>query len=118
MPDYLSLCDIGIFFIKPVFSKLSSSPVKFAEYLAGGIPVIINRGIGDTDKLVTHYRLGAVLDKFDETSYTNAFKVVLKMVNEEKEALRSRCRETAKKELSLEMAIGRYRRVYEDILKG
>jgi glycosyltransferase involved in cell wall biosynthesis len=34
-----------------VFSKIASSPVKLAEYLAVGLPVVINQGIGDSQVL-------------------------------------------------------------------
>src|SRR3989338_11459019 len=50
--NYIRLADVGVFFIKPAFSKKSSCPIKFAEYLASGLPVIINKGVGDTDKIV------------------------------------------------------------------
>jgi glycosyltransferase involved in cell wall biosynthesis len=49
--SYLSASDAGLALIKPCFSKLASSPTKTAEYLACGLPVIINAGIGDSDSL-------------------------------------------------------------------
>jgi len=117
MPDYLTVCDIGIFFIKPVFSKLSSSPTKFAEYLSSGLPVVINSGIGDTDRLVKHYRLGVIVDRFNEESYAEAIKTIIRMPEEEKAALRIRCRETAQKELSLKIATERYYKIYERLIR-
>lgn len=52
VPAYLSLFDYSVFFIRPTYSKISSSPVKHAEIMAMGIPVVANSGIGDTDQLV------------------------------------------------------------------
>ena len=43
--------DVSISFIKPVYSKMSSSPIKIGETLAMGIPIIAN-DIGDSGKFV------------------------------------------------------------------
>jgi len=51
MPGYLAAADVGISFIRPCLSKLASSPTKVGEYLASGLPVVLNRGIGDSDRL-------------------------------------------------------------------
>jgi glycosyltransferase involved in cell wall biosynthesis len=56
--SYLSAADAGLAFIKPCFSKLASSPTKNAEYLACGLPLIINAGIGDSDALVREESCG------------------------------------------------------------
>ncbi len=117
VPDYLSICDIGIFFIKPVFSKLSSSPTKFAEYLSTALPVIMNSGIGDTEEVVTRYRSGAIIKKFDEEGYSRAIESVGNMLKTEKDALKSRCREAAEKELSLVMAVERFNKIYAELGK-
>ena len=116
MPYYLSVCDMGIFFIKPVFSKLSSSPVKFAEYLSNGLPVVINSGIGDTGSLVKYHSLGSVVDDFNEESYAKAIKAVTGMLKTERGALKARCRRVAEKELSLNMATEKYGKIYERII--
>ena len=39
----------SIFFIKPSYSKISSSPTKQGELMGLGIPVICNKGVGDVD---------------------------------------------------------------------
>jgi len=117
VPDYLAVCDIGIFFIKPVFSKLSSSPVKFAEYLSSGLPVVINACIGDTERMVKRYNLGTIVDEFNDEGYTKALKALMKMIEGERDALKSRCRIVAERELSLKMATEKYYKVYASLLK-
>jgi glycosyltransferase involved in cell wall biosynthesis len=47
VPDALSAADVGLALIKPCFSKRSSSPTKYAEYLAVGLPIVISREVGD-----------------------------------------------------------------------
>src|SRR5258708_36774615 len=60
VPSYLSAADAGLAFIKPCFSKLASSPTKYAEYLGCGLPLIINCGIGDSDTLIMREKAGVL----------------------------------------------------------
>ncbi|MFT7233075.1 MAG: glycosyltransferase involved in cell wall biosynthesis [Cyclobacteriaceae bacterium] len=46
VPLYLSIASLGIFFIKPSYSKKASSATKMGEMLAMGLPIITN-DIGD-----------------------------------------------------------------------
>ena len=116
VPGYLSMCDTGIFFIRPLFSKLSSSPVKFGEYLASGLPVVINRGVGDTERIVEEEKVGVVLKNFDKTGYHTAFNKLKELFNDKN--LRGRCRDAANEFLSLENAVGSYRTIYTSLNRG
>lgn len=71
VPHYISLFDVSIFFIRPTYSKKASSPTKQGEIMAMGIPLICNAGVGDTDKVVTDYKSGIVLEELNEDSYRN-----------------------------------------------
>lgn len=64
IPGLLSICRWSIFFIKPSYSKKSSSPTKQGELMAMGIPIICNAGVGDTDAIVNKYASGIVLESF------------------------------------------------------
>jgi glycosyltransferase involved in cell wall biosynthesis len=72
VPSFLSAADVGVAFIKPCLSKLASSPTKYGEYLACGLPLLINSGIGDSDALVEQFHVGTLLKKFDAVSYRKA----------------------------------------------
>ncbi|MDI6784796.1 MAG: glycosyltransferase, partial [bacterium] len=52
MPDYLLMSDIGLLVRVPSVISEVASPVKFAEYLACGVPVIAYPHIGDTQKII------------------------------------------------------------------
>jgi glycosyltransferase involved in cell wall biosynthesis len=52
MPAALAAADAAVSFITPCFSKLGSSPTRIVEYLAIGLPTVLNRGIGDSDHLI------------------------------------------------------------------
>lgn len=105
---YLSAADSAISFIKACYSKLSSSPTKIAEYLACGLPIIANSGVGDVDALINENRVGVLIPEFSREAYLQALAAVSNLgdVNE-------RCRETAVREFDLGQVGGeRYRRIY------
>lgn len=72
MPTYLSAVDFAISFIKPGYSKLSSSPTKIGEYLASGLPIITNAGIGDIDEVVSGEAVGVLVHSLDASAYHRA----------------------------------------------
>ncbi len=111
MPEYINLADVGIFFIKPVFSKRSSCPTKFAEYLSCGLPLVINSKIGDTDNIVKERKLGVVIDDFDKDSYLSGLRE-LSVLMKEKELLTKRSRMTAEELFSLEKGVSVYFDIY------
>jgi glycosyltransferase involved in cell wall biosynthesis len=113
--NYLNTADMGIFFIKPCFSKIASCPTKFAEYLACGLPVIINSKIGDTDDIVRDNRAGIVIESFNIKEYAKAMADIKKLL-EEGDILKRRCRDTAKRYFSLEEGVSKYCKIY-DMLK-
>jgi glycosyltransferase involved in cell wall biosynthesis len=58
MPGALSAADGAVCFIEPQFSKIASSPTKLGEYLAVGLPVAMNRGVGDSDAILDEAAAG------------------------------------------------------------
>jgi glycosyltransferase involved in cell wall biosynthesis len=79
VPSYLAASDAGIAFIKPSFSKLASSPTKNAEYLACGLPIVINAGVGDSDALATEFNVGVLVNEFNAAEYEKAAAAMEKM---------------------------------------
>lgn len=111
IPQYLKAADVAISFIKPCYSKLSSSPTKMAEYLAGGLPVVCNAGIGDVDELVKDDRVGVILEKLDAEAYKRALDALGELLQDEKTI--ERCRLSAYNRFDLEKVGGeKYRRLY------
>ncbi|HLN97808.1 MAG TPA: glycosyltransferase [Pyrinomonadaceae bacterium] len=117
VPRYLLAADVAISFIKPCYSKQSSSPTKIAEYLASGLPIVCNAGVGDLDKLITEKHAGALLREFTPQAYRQALDEIDVMRSEDN--LAERLRAVARQEFDL-LSIGRtrYRRLYERLLEG
>lgn len=115
VPRYLRAADIAISFIKPCYSKQSSSPTKIAEYLASGLPVVCNTGVGDLDKLIEENRVGALLREFTPQAYLQALNEVDAMRGDE--TLAERLRGVARQEFDL-VGVGRtrYRRLYRRLV--
>lgn len=116
VPAYLSASDVGIAFIKPCFSKLASSPTKYAEYLACGLPLILNAGIGDSDALVTQHSVGALISDFSESEYARALQVIEEFVANA-EITRRRLREVAASLFDIStVGLQRYAQLYREVL--
>ena len=62
VPLYLAAADYGLLVREPSVTNRVSSPVKFAEYMAAGLPVIISEGIGDYSALVKDKACGHLAD--------------------------------------------------------
>lgn len=115
--SYLSASDAGLAFIKPCFSKLASSPTKTAEYLACGLPVILNAGVGDSDMLVTREHVGALVTEFSTDDYRRAARTIDAMLSD-REATRRHTREVATRLFDVrQTGLERYSRLYEEVLQ-
>jgi glycosyltransferase involved in cell wall biosynthesis len=115
MPEYLGAADAGIFFIRPVLSKRSSCPIKFAEYLSCGLPVVINSGIGDTAQAVEENSAGAVVKGFSCLEYKEAARKIASIAAQGPAASK-RCRIAAENGFSLGSGVEKYMKVYDSVL--
>lgn len=112
VPAYLAAGDVGISFIKRCFSKLASSPTKNAEYLACGLPIVINAGIGDSDRLAQISDAAILVDDVNEQSFERAWLAVQNAIGDPQR--KTKARELAQKEFDLVSVGGaRYASLYE-----
>ena len=117
IPLYLSGADASISFIKPCYSKQASSPTKNAEYLACGLPIIANDGVGDTTEQLTEDKTGVIIGELNVDGYNLAFRELNEMLSHRAE-LALRCRQSAEKRFDLvEVGGTRYRRLYKRLLR-
>lgn len=112
VPFYIKASDINISFIKPVFSKISSSPTKLGEVLSMGIPVICNSGIGDVKEIVEASGSGVVIDGFSEKDFDIAIEKIPYLTTLHPSAIRT----AAAKVFDLDNGIELYKRAYQQIL--
>lgn len=113
VPDILSAADVGILFRRQnPFIRTVSSPIKFAEYLACGLPVVVSQGVGDTEQVILDHNVGVVIDTEDPKQISVGANKLVKMIKSDSN-LSSRCREVAEKELSLDYAEALYLEAYQ-----
>ena len=117
IPNYLSAADAGIAFFRPGISRLGTSPVKVSEYLACGLPIIINARVGDSDQLVTRENVGARVQSFSVAEYDNAIKSLEKFVTQPNET-RRHTRAVAERLFDLgRVGATRYAALYKQVLR-
>jgi glycosyltransferase involved in cell wall biosynthesis len=114
MPGFLAAGDIGISFIKRCLSKLASSPTKNGEYLACGLPIVINAGIGDSDALARESRAAILIEDFNKIDFEAAWTRIDEVVSDPE--IKTRARELAERVFDLESVGGeRYAHLYEEV---
>lgn len=115
VPSYLAAADVGLAFIKRCVSKIASSPTKNGEYLACGLPLLINAGVGDSDALVHEWKAGVLLEEFDAAHYTAASHDIEAMAG--RPDTRQKARFVAEQLFDLSTIGGeRYAALYERVL--
>jgi len=117
VPSYLAAADTGLAFIKRCVSKMASSPTKNGEYLACGLPLIINAGIGDSDTLIDQWQAGVLVSEFNEDEYAVAGREIEAMVAAP--GAREKARRVAEELFHLERVGGeRYASLYRRVLNN
>jgi glycosyltransferase involved in cell wall biosynthesis len=113
VPSYLAAADIGLAFIKRCVSKIASSPTKNGEYLACGLPLVINAGVGDSDALINDWKAGVLIDDFTDDELEKAGREVDALRDP---AARVHARSVAEQVFDLKIAGERYAALYERVL--
>lgn len=108
VPLFLAICNISIFFIKPVFSKKASSPTKMGEIMSIGKPYICNSGVGDVDIIVNESKTGLIVSSFNKEAYAAAISQIDEILTSDPEYIRLK----AEKYYSLKNGIEKYNEVY------
>lgn len=114
VPRRMSRMDVGIFFIKPVFSKQASAPTRLAEFLGCGIPCLSNSGVGDMAGVLEGDNVGVALNAFDDESMLVALRRLISMVGDPKTS--ARCVESARKHFSLNDGVRIYEKIYQTLI--
>lgn len=114
VPNAMREMDATAFFIKPTYSKLASAPTKLGEFLACGVPCMINDGVGDMGTIVREEGVGVVLQSLDADAIRTGTHQLIALARDP--AVRERCVRTAAKYFSLRAGAESYDRVYHRLL--
>ena len=118
VPSFLSAGDAGMSFGKSCFARMGCSPTKLAEYLACGLPAVLNGDFGDQAELAAEIETCVDVGSFDDQALERAADRLLSMVRrapDERAALGMRVVE-ARCDLEA-VGVARYAALYEAIVR-
>ncbi|MFQ6027090.1 MAG: glycosyltransferase, partial [Dehalococcoidia bacterium] len=113
MPEYVRLMDLGIFFLKVCFSKKGSCATKLGEFLATGIPVVINAGVGDSGRIVQEHKVGVVLSQVGIEEFADSLSKVEQLFDDP--LIKHKCRDVARRYFDLSEGIKKYAMLYRTL---
>ena len=117
VPAHLAAADLGLLVRDDSPVNRVASPVKFAEYLSCGVPVVLTSNVGDCSELVRDLGVGCVLrsEELDDDAKAQ-LNVFLARYAGAPAALRQRCVSTAAETLSSDrmaaLLLRTYRRIH------
>lgn len=114
VPSAFQAGDVGLSLCVSSFSKTASTPTRFAEYLAAGMPVIVTPGIGDLVTIVEQHEVGVVLDGEDQAAVQAAVSKLNELLADAD--LPDRCRAVASQLFDVESGSRLYSEIYHRAL--
>ena len=114
MSNAIRAHDISLMFFTGGLGKLGSTPTRLAEALGSGIPIVVNKGVGDIDDIVKKNNIGIIVQGDSKKQIEEAFEKLQILLQDPK--LSSRCFNTAKLIFSLDKGTRMYHKIYKAIL--
>ncbi|MEM9255204.1 MAG: glycosyltransferase [Pseudomonadota bacterium] len=108
VPMFLGAADLGLCLIMPSYSSIGVSPTKLGEFLACGLPIIGNTGIGDIENLASTLPQLTILANFSDHTMTEVAKAYRVLSDSEREEAANR----AQPLVDIKQVIARYDRIY------
>ncbi len=109
----VAAADLGLALREPSYSQVAVAPIKVAEYLLSGTPVLATVGVGDVDRQLADPLAGLSLDAAADDHLEAAAARFLEALLPRREEARSVCRELGLRHFSLDRCAEAYRRVLE-----
>lgn len=111
VPMLIALATLSVVFIRADLSKAGCSPTKLAELFAMNVPVVVNAGVGDLDRIVSAERNGSALVRgFSPDALSRAISEVLDLREKGSVAIRANSGE-----FDLPAGVATYARVYREM---
>lgn len=115
VPNYLNAADIGLSFQVSTPSSLGVSATKVGEYMACGLPVASNHGVGDIERIVQDGQFGAVLQNDSQDEVNRVARVLVDLAQS---GNRAGIKAQGRKHYSLTEAVARYDAVYRTVAEN
>ena len=116
VPFYLAAADFGLL-VMANFEPESGEPpwdeyvfpIKFAEYLAMGLPILTHESNRTTKELIYEYNVGAIFES------DNNAKEMMNFLLDNYDKMKKKCLEAARKDFSLSRFSVQYRNIYSEL---
>jgi hypothetical protein len=117
MPRLVQESHFGIAICKQdnLDSLAAAVPTKIGEFLACGKPIVVNKGLGDMDKLIKEFNVGIVLDGEKENLIKGALELIALLSDPE---LPNRCRALAENHFSMDVGAKSYLNLYSRMTRS
>jgi glycosyltransferase involved in cell wall biosynthesis len=115
IPGCLARARVGLAFYRNGYSRMATCPTKVGEYLACGLPVVVNEGVGDLDDIVPSAGVGVVVRSLTERAYRRALDELDALLADPQ--LSARCRRVATEHFSLAQGAEKYGKIYERLVR-
>ncbi len=112
MPRFLSLADIALNPTQPVLGRRYGAPIKNAEYLAMGLPIIIPPNIANDSRLIQTHNIGVLWDITKEDAHQLCVNNALELLGSIELKTKEKIRAIAKKEKNFSIAQDIYKKIY------
>ena len=113
IPALLSAADCGLLLMRRCRLAPTWQPIKYGEYLASGLPVVVSPGVGVLDRQVAQERVGIVVDVFDGGDLAAAAEKTHALLREEGPEMRSRAVALCAREFVWAKYVDTWRRAYQ-----
>jgi glycosyltransferase involved in cell wall biosynthesis len=100
----------GMAFYRPGYSRIATAPTKLAEYLACGIPCIINDYVGDVEEILEGDRVGVAMKDASAAGMERVADRLLALLADP--GLHARCVAVARNRFALDRGVAAYEAIY------
>ncbi|MEX0930303.1 MAG: glycosyltransferase [Candidatus Paceibacterota bacterium] len=121
MPPVIASADLGLSFRKSGLSRRAVCPLKVAEYLLCGVPVVTNEGVGDLDRIFSRdtsskeVPIGCVLSQFSAEEIKETAHAVKDMLSTQRLEVRARARCVGVHEFDIRDTVKGYVAAYQSL---
>ncbi|HJU69148.1 MAG TPA: hypothetical protein VJ650_12990 [Gemmatimonadaceae bacterium] len=113
VPAYLSAADAGLLLMRPCRLAPTWQPIKYAEYLSSGLPIIVSPGVGVIDRQVERERVGVVADVFGDADIATAADDTAEVLRQRGDEMRQRALALCEREFIWSRYIDTWRTTYQ-----
>jgi glycosyltransferase involved in cell wall biosynthesis len=109
--QYLKIGNVGLQVMEPSLDSATRLGVKFAEYMASGLPVMVNSNVGGALEYVKSYRVGVVVDDLEKEMI-----FAINTLREDGPVMKKRCIALAREYFDIPRISQMYSELYDSMI--